>query len=134
MTDVYIDSTLHNEWNIKFNPQLSSALENKGLSVYLPQRDTNQDNRESIFYANKEAIDKSLVIIAVAQNESPNWGVEVAYGYATNKTVIGIAEIGHNIPLMASHMMKDIVKVKKLDDISEYLERFVEIINKYLKL
>lgn len=39
---VFLTSTLKYQFNLKFNPQLAVALEARGIVVYLPQRDTDQ--------------------------------------------------------------------------------------------
>ena len=105
MKKIYIDSTLKNEWNVKFNPSLCSALEERGFSCYLPQRDTNQLDREKIFDSNKDAIKAADVITAIANNESPNWGVEVGYAFGLQKRIVAVAATGHKIPLMAKHIV-----------------------------
>lgn len=115
-----------------FNWKLCLALEEKGISVYLPQRDTNQKNRPTIYHENKSALDRSNIVIAVAQNESPNWGVEVGYAFASNKPVIGISATNHEIPLMAHHMLTDIVKTDSLDTIENYINELINVINKYV--
>jgi hypothetical protein len=85
MKKIYIDSTLKHDWNRNFNPQLCSALESKGLTCYLPQRDTDQMARDQVFISNKNGMDGAEFLLAVASNESPNWGVEVGYAYGQER-------------------------------------------------
>lgn len=100
----YIDSTLKSAWNVEFNLRLCDALEVRGVQCHLPQRDTDQRAaKESILAPNIAAIDECQLVVAVAQNESPNWGVEVGYAVGRGYRVVILAPVGHDIPLMARH-------------------------------
>lgn len=126
---IYLDSTIHHSWNRKFNPKLAKALEEKGTKVYLPQRDTIQDEK-IIFKQNRKVIAKANAVLAIALNESPNWGVEVGLSYGTGKKVIALTQIGHQIPLMAKPLFSKILEVKDLNQINDYIDRLSEIIEK----
>lgn len=73
MRDIFITSTLHNNWNVTFNPKLCEELEQRGISCHLPQRDTNQDGKsKDIFLQNINGIKESKKLLAIALNVSPN--------------------------------------------------------------
>jgi nucleoside 2-deoxyribosyltransferase len=129
MKEIYIDSTLKHDWNRNFNPQLCSALESKGLACYLPQRDTDQTARDQVFISNKNGMDSAEFLLAVASNESPNWGVEVGYAYGQGKKVIILCAKGHEIPLMGKQMAYKIVEIEDLDDIQTYIDELVAAFN-----
>lgn len=129
MPDIYIDSTFKNEWNVSFNPLLCAALEEKGVICHLPQRDTDQSKEHiSRFNTNVEVIKNIKTLVAVAANESPNWGVEVGYAYGVGTRIVAICEKGHEIPLMARFMVAQIIEVESLDDIPTYIEELVAAI------
>lgn len=129
MKKIYIDSTLKHDWNRNFNPQLCSALESKGLTCYLPQRDTDQMARDQVFISNKNGMDGAEFLLAVASNESPNWGVEVGYAYGQGKKVVILCAKGHEIPLMGKQMAYKIVEIEDLDDIQSYIDELVVTFN-----
>ncbi len=129
MQTIYIDSTLKHDWNVKFNPELCAALEEQGFTCYLPQRNTDQaGSREGVFQQNTSGIRDADVLLAVASNESPNWGVEVGYAYGLGKKIVALATTEHPIPLMAKYMMNDVVETEDLDDIPSYIERLTAAI------
>ncbi len=131
MKKVYIDSTLHHDWNTKFNPELCKHLEAKGIQSYLPQRNTHQGGKpEDIFQQNVSAIRDADALLAVASNESPNWGVEVGYAFGLKKHLVALAAKEHPVPLMAKSMFNEIVEVEDLDDISSYVDKLVSALNK----
>lgn len=130
MKDIYIISTIHHEWNLKFNSDLCEALEIHGISVYLPQRDTNQKAKPAAKFAqNAKAMKSSRVIVAVAENETPNWGAEVGYCHGLGKRVIAIANKDHFIPLMASGMIDTIIRAKDLENL-DYIEKLINALKK----
>lgn len=73
MKDLYITSTFTNQWNIDFSTKLCNFLEKNSFNCYLPYRDTNQDDiRLEIFKQDIKGIEDSLIMLAVALNETPN--------------------------------------------------------------
>lgn len=123
---VYIDSTLHHDWNLAFNPKLAAALEEKGITCHLPQRDTDQaQSPKAKFADNILAIKQADVLLAVASNESPNWGVEVGYAHGIGKKVVALTTINHQLPLMSDFMMDAVIRVESLEDIPAYLDQLV---------
>ena len=133
MADVYIDSTLHNDWNAKFNPELCEAQEAKGITCQLPQRDTNQQvEPEGKFNQNIEGIKNANILLAVASNESPNWGVEVGFAHGIGKNIVALATTEHAIPLMGKYMIADVVSVEDLDDIPSYIDTLVATIKTHI--
>lgn len=105
---IYIDSTIHHNWNRKFNAKICEALEEKGIKVYLPQRDTVQE-KKIIFKQNHKILKKVDTVLAIAFNESPNWGVEVGFSYGIGKKLLALTQVGHEIPLMARSMFSKIL-------------------------
>ncbi len=128
--DVYITSTVHHPWNVQFNPKLCAALEEQGLTCYLPQRNTNQNKRDEIFDANIRAISSAQTLLAVAANESPNWGAEVGFAHAKGKPVMILAEQEHAIPLIAQGMTQDLFIVSSLAEINQYIDKLAALIKK----
>ncbi len=124
---VYIDSRISPEWNANFNPELCKALEEQGINCYLPQRDTNQDgSREERFHQNIEGIKKSDIVLAVAFDESPNWGVEIGYAYGIKKKIVILKSKKHTIPLMAEYMANKVMVVEDLEKIHTYIDDLIE--------
>ncbi|OGD88627.1 hypothetical protein A3F45_02600 [Candidatus Curtissbacteria bacterium RIFCSPHIGHO2_12_FULL_41_17] len=124
---IYITSTIHHSWNRKFNAKLCEALEKRGIKVYLPQRDTIQD-KKIIFKQNHRVISRVKAVLAIAINESPNWGVEIGFSYGIGKKVIALTQARHEIPLMAKSMFSEVLEVKDPNNIKEYIDRLVKII------
>lgn len=124
---IYLDSTIHHSYNRKFNEKLCKALEEKGIKVYLPQRDTIQDMK-IIFKQNHKILKKIDVVLAIAFNESPNWGVEVGFSYGIGKKVIALTQVGHEIPLMAKSMFSKILEVEELNKIGQYIDQLVGLL------
>ena len=76
MYDVFISSTLKSNWNLRFNKRICILLEYIKLKCFLPQRDVEAGNPVLIFDQNINAINSSKVILSVAINETPSFGVE----------------------------------------------------------
>jgi hypothetical protein len=128
MKDVFVTSTLKSEWNRVFNPALCSALEGVGVSVHLPQRDTEQTGTElDKFHQNIDGINDSRRVIAVGLNESINWGLEVGYSYGSGKQIILLTTSDHVIPTMSLGMYWEIIRVDNLDELDTYLEELKEL-------
>ncbi|PIN74156.1 hypothetical protein COV20_00900 [Candidatus Woesearchaeota archaeon CG10_big_fil_rev_8_21_14_0_10_45_16] len=129
MKDVFITSTLHNDWNVSFNPKLCEELERRGISCHLPQRDTNQNGESNEkFSQNINGINNSKKILGVALNVSPNWGGEVGFSYGSNKPIILLAEDTTEIPLMLEHMSDRIIRVENINNIEDYINQLISII------
>ncbi|HUD10047.1 MAG TPA: nucleoside 2-deoxyribosyltransferase [Candidatus Saccharimonadales bacterium] len=126
---IYIDSTIHHDWNRNFNPKLCQALEDLGISCYLPQRDTNQQSaRQSIFDQNHKAMAEADTILAVAENESPNWGVEIGYAKPFKKRVIILAQKDHHIPTMAEFLADEVCLVDNIESITDYANKLAAML------
>ena len=127
MKDIYLVSTFTNEWNVEFNTKIGEALESKGIVCYLPHRDTDQKgNNREIFSQDTLGIKKASGILAVALNESPNFGAEIGYAYGTGKPILALTDKNHQIPLICSGMIKEVIVVSDLDSIAEYIDLLVE--------
>lgn len=129
--DIFITSTLKSEWNREFNPILCKKLEEKGIKVHLPQRDTFQDWTElDKFNQNIKGINNSKKVIAIWNNESINWWLEVGYSFGQNKKIILLINKDHVIPTMSLGMFSDIIEAENLNDIDVYIEELAQIILK----
>ncbi|MDP9195342.1 MAG: nucleoside 2-deoxyribosyltransferase [Pseudomonadota bacterium] len=117
-----------------FNPVLGEALEKTGLCCYLPHRDTNQKGTAGeIFGQDLAGIRSSRTILALAENESPNWGAEVGYAWALGIPVIGLARQDHALPLILAGMIPHVLRVQNLDAIDSYLDSLHGMIAKNLQ-
>lgn len=122
--DLYLISTFRHEWNRGFNPRLAEALEARGFHCYFAHRDTDQTGSAAeIFEQDMAGLSGCKTVLAIAENESPNWGAEVGVAYGRQMPVIALAQINHQIPLIAEGMMSEILRVANLDDIPAYAER-----------
>lgn len=131
MKNVYLTSTFTNIWNVKFNPKIGDAIEKKGLTCYLPYRDTDQKGTEmEIFSQDIAGIKDSTIVLAVALNETPNWGAELGYAYGTKKKILVLSDKNHNIPLICKGMVNEVFQVDDLNLIENYIDQLVEKIKK----
>lgn len=134
MKHVFITSTLHNDWNKAFNPKLCAALEAKGITCHLPQRDTDQaSGPEAKYTGNHAGIHGAKKMLGIAENESVNWGGEMGYAFGIGKEIIALQKKGHEIPITLRYMVKHLVEVDDLDDIERYIDKLVEKINTYTR-
>lgn len=112
-----------------FNEMICAVLEEKGLSCYLPQRDTDQTaGRKAIFEQNMKALDRSTHLLAIGSNETPNWGFEIGLSYATRRVVI-LAMNNHALPLMNEFAADELMLVDDLDDINSYIDKLTRILS-----
>jgi len=85
--DAYICSSLRNKG---INTDLRRFLEDEGLVVYDPGRDTPQNSKPRvIFRTNCQAITDSRVIIAVLDYFGKDFGFEIGFSLARGKTLVG---------------------------------------------
>ncbi|MFA6514911.1 MAG: nucleoside 2-deoxyribosyltransferase [Candidatus Paceibacterota bacterium] len=133
MKNIYLTSTFTNQWNVEFNPKIGEALEKSGITCYLPHRDTNQEEKDEILFSQDiRGIEESSLILAIALNESPNWGAELGYAYGIKKQIIILTNENHLVPLICNGMKTEIVQVNDLNQIEEYIDLLVEKIKKLL--
>lgn len=126
MKDVYISSTVHSEWNVLFNPRLCQALEKRGISCHLPQRDTNQKGTPAVIFSqNIAAIKSSGKLLLVASNESINVGGEVGLSFGLGKEIVALCAEGHAIPLMLRFMVGKTLLVRDIDEMESYADDLV---------
>lgn len=135
MKNIYLTSTFTNQWNVDFNPKIGEALENAGITCYLPHRDTNQKEEDWIEIFNQDigGIDNSSIVLAVALNESPNWGAELGYAYGIKKPILIVTNKEHDIPLICRGMATETLRVESLDNIENYIEALSRTIKKMIK-
>ena len=128
MKKIFISSTLRTEWNRKFNPALCKALEDRGFDCFLPQRDVNPIDKETIADECKHAIDNASVLLSVVINESPNLGFEAGYAYGIGKKIILLTKQDHEMPDMFYGILDraELLQVDDLDSIDLYIDELVE--------
>lgn len=127
MKNIFITSTIHSDWNVKFNPKLCTALELKKIQCHLPQRDTNQNfSEKKIFQQNIDGIKNSEQVLCIASNESVNWGGELGFAFGINKRIIALKNKNHKIPLMLRYMINDVIEVDDINNIEEYIDQLVQ--------
>jgi nucleoside 2-deoxyribosyltransferase len=133
MKNIYLTSTFTNPWNVEFNPKIGKALEDRGIICYLPHRDTDQKSGGGgIFTSDIQGIENSSIIVAVALNESPNWGAELGYAYAMKKPILALTDKTHAIPLICNGMVTKVLQVENLDLIEDYADLLSEEIKKLI--
>ncbi len=129
MKNIYLSSTLKKDWNLNFNKELAEALEKAGLTVYLPQRDTDQeDGLDLIFKQDINGMAEADKILVVVKNASENLWLEVGWAYAKNKPIIILADETDFIPVFGKKMAIKIIKVESLDNIKSYTDDLIKII------
>jgi nucleoside 2-deoxyribosyltransferase len=126
MKDIYLTSTFTNQWNVEFNPKIGEALEKSGITRHLPHRDTKQGEKdELIFNQDIKGIEESSLVLAIALNESPNWGAELGYAYGIKKHILILTDKNHQIPLICEGMKTVIIRVDDLNNLEEYIDLLV---------
>lgn len=137
MKDVYLVSTLKSEWNRSFNPELCAALEAQGITVHLPQRDTDQQaDAQDKCVCNLEAIRGAKKVLAIGMHETINWGIEVGYAHGIGKEVIVLTEAAHDIdngqrvPVMCTTMVSQVILADGLHDVDSYLAALLAAIRR----
>lgn len=135
MKDIYLTSTFTDQWNVEFNHKIGNELEKKGISCYLPHRDTDQKNGtdKQKFTQDIEGINDSEMILAIASNESPNWGAELGYAYGIKKPILALSDKNHVVPLICKGMLTDTIQVDDINIIEDYMDLLVEKIKSFAK-
>lgn len=131
MKDIFLTATWRKEWNKEFNPKLEQTLLEKGITCYLPQRDTDQSGtRQNIFLEDIAGIDQANVVVAMGANnaQSSNWGLEIGYAYATQKPVIILTDEQSPPDLMPEGAAAHILVPSDMNDISSYIDELVAVI------
>jgi nucleoside 2-deoxyribosyltransferase len=132
MKDVYLTSTFTNQLNLDLSAKICSFLEKKNITCYLPYRDTNQKEVDlEIFSQDIYGIKNSAIILAIALNETPNWGAEIGYAYSIKKPIIVISNKNHVIPLICKEMTSEIIFVDDINITEDYLNLLIEKIKQY---
>jgi hypothetical protein len=95
----------------------------------MAQRDTNQNSTKmDIYNQNIDGIKNSKKILAIGENETINWGVEVGYAFGIKKNIILLTSNEHNIPVMVSGMFNKILRVRDLGVIEKYIDELISAI------
>lgn len=134
MKDVFITATFRNEWNRSFNVKLCAALEQRGLTVFLPQRDSSQSNdRNKTFVDDVAGLRSAASVVAIGtRTQTSNWGFEIGVAFAMNKPVIILTDKDHLPDLMPSGAMSKLIVPGDIDQIDSYIEELVSEIRRYL--
>lgn len=83
---IYWAGPLFSEAEKWFNEDLAGRLEREGFQVYLPQRDTEQNQTPNdVFHADKAGIDWSDAVVAVCDGPDVDSGTAWEMGYAYDK-------------------------------------------------
>lgn len=124
MKQVFITGTFRNDWNKAFNLKLAEALETKGISLFLPQRDAEQlGNRKETFLQDVKGVDNAQMIVAIGtRTQTANWGFEIGYAYKNGKPVIVITDSEHPVELMCEGAATKILTPDNIDDIDSYVD------------
>jgi len=130
MKDVFITSTIHDQWNLRFNLKLCKVLESRGISCYLPQRDTDQTKTaQEKFKTNISNIKDSKILLVVLINPTPNLGAEVGFAFGIGKKIIVLTS-QNTKDIMVTGMASNIVKAVNPDILEDYIEDLVKLIRK----
>ena len=103
--------------------RIVQKLENAGIKVYFPQRDTNQKQvSKKVLESNMNAIKKSKAMIVILSNSRGIY-LEAGFAKAHKKPVIGlrVAETNEMGPIMRNFMD---YFVNDVDDLTKLLKKF----------
>jgi deoxyadenosine/deoxycytidine kinase/nucleoside 2-deoxyribosyltransferase len=101
---VYLAGPLFSQAERRFNEELNQLVQGLGFETYFPQVDAGlldemvrqgadlQQARDHIFQRNRDAVQRSDIILFVLDGRAPDEGacIEAAVGYALGKEVIGL--------------------------------------------
>ena len=133
MKDIYLTSTFSNQWNIEFNPKIGEAITQNGITCNLPRKNINfERTNKEVFDQDIEGIKDSSIILAIAINETPNWGAEIGYAYGINKPILVLTDKNHQLPVICEGMITKTIRVENLDSIQEYIDSLVMEIKKLI--
>ncbi len=134
MRNIYLTSTFRHEWNRNFNPLIGQVLLETGFSCHLPKMyEPEKETEGDVFKRDIDGINDAEVVLAIAENESPNWGAEVGYAYGIKKPIIALADKNHQIPLVLNGMITEVVCVEDLNEVGAYIGKLSLVIRNYLR-
>lgn len=129
---IFLTSTVHNDWNLEFNPMLTAVLEQHGFEVHMPQRDTNQKAPQpDRVRQNMEAIKNIDASIIVLENASMNLAAETGYTFGLGKPCVGLVKKGDFIPWMLRGMLNAIIEVDDFFKIDAYINQLVKTLQNF---
>ena len=119
--DIYISAPLFNEMELKFNETMSSFLEERGFSTYLPQRDGGEDEMllkdpqlwpetsKRVFERDVEALKDASALLMIMDGRVPDEGasVELGMAYAYGKICIGFQTDTRSFATGQNNLMLD---------------------------
>ncbi|MEN9327706.1 MAG: hypothetical protein RI947_514 [Candidatus Parcubacteria bacterium] len=135
MKQLFITGTFRNDWNKAYNLRLAEALEKKGLTLFLPQRDAEQlGNRKETFLQDVKGVDNAQILVAIGtKTQTANWGFEIGYAYKSGKPVIVITDNEHAVELMCEGAAAKVIIPENIDEIEKYIDDLVTAIHSLLK-
>lgn len=128
---LFLTSTLHNDWNLKFNPKLTAALEQCGFTVHMPQRDTDQQAPEADrVRQNMETIQHVDTCVIVLENASMNLAAETGYAYGVGRPTVALVKRGEFIHWMLRGMISTLFEVEDIGNIESYIGQLEKELHK----
>jgi len=130
MTDLYFCGTFRTDWSRQFNFELEKRFTSKGLSCFLPQRDSDQSGDKKLTFEEDVAgIDGADCVVAIgAVMQSANWGFEVGYCYGKKKPVVALTDKENPLDLMTDGAIEHILVVENIDEIDSYFDDLFSIV------
>ena len=134
MHDIFITGTFRNDWNRSFNERLAAALETRGFSCHVPQRDTDQTNDRTKFECNTSGIDGARMLLAIGtKTQTANWGFEIGYAAKGGKPILIITDRAHPVEIMPAGASPLILVLEHIDKIESYIEMLLSKIREMLR-
>ena len=145
MTQIYFAAPLFSEAELEFNRTLTERFEDKGYSVFLPQRDgienldkyAEQENLDSmeevmeeIFRIDREAVLDSDILIAVLDGQVPDEGVAIEMGIA-HENDIPIIGLKTDRRIFAESEPLNAMIWGVMSEYTESIDEFFDIVDEY---
>ena len=145
MTQIYFAAPLFSEAELEFNRTLTERFEDKGYSVFLPQRDgienldkyAEQENLESmeevmeeIFRIDRDAVLDSDILIAVLDGQVPDEGVAIEMGMA-HENDIPIIGLKTDRRIFAESEPLNAMIWGVMSEYTESIDEFFDIVDEY---
>ncbi len=133
MTDIFLTGTFRNPWSKDFNLKLATMLEENGLKVFLPQRDSEQlGDRKKTFEQDVKGLEPASMLVAVgAKMQSANWGFEIGYAFKSGKPVIILIGPEDRVELMPEGASQKVIKVSDLENLDSFKAELLETIKSF---